>query len=327
VGRIATGATLATFVLTGAAIAAASGRPGLMWALIAASIVVLLGTVANKARKLNRLPWIGAPRPVVTFKVNGSSALVVRLAKPDPSRLEEARTALIGAGLHGAEPTDRPEPRTAQIEVGVYNPSSFERIDRALVNFLLPVGLLRKKTDSSGMRREAGGEWLPTEDRVAGITGAFDYWSQDDVDFATGSAMLMFFEATFDEPGEYPIRLRISAPALYEKDYDTDAVIRVEIGDDGPVEKDHRHDLPRRGPARLAQGDERRPAPGCRNRLPLRGSRRGRRPLPEGCPPAERRFTCCTLDSISVERGSMFVCSPVTESISTSSPYHPTSTR
>ena len=35
----------------------------------------------------------------------------------------------------------------------------------------------------------------------------------------------------------YPIRMRISAPALYEKDYDTDAVIRVEVADDGPVEK------------------------------------------------------------------------------------------
>jgi hypothetical protein len=100
-----------------------------MWALIVASLVVLLGTVANRAPKLNRLAWIGAPRPVVTFKVNGSSALVVRLPKPDPGRLEEARTALIVSGVDSPDPTDRPEPRTAQIEVGVHNPSSFERID------------------------------------------------------------------------------------------------------------------------------------------------------------------------------------------------------
>jgi hypothetical protein len=183
------------------------------------------------------LPLIGAPRPVVAFKVNGSSALVVRLAKPDPGRLEEARTLLIEAGVNNPEPTGRPEPRTAQIEVGVRNPSSFERIDRALVNFLLPVGLLRKKTDVSGVRSEEGGQWLPTEDRVAGRSGAFDYWSQDGVDFAAGSSAVMFFEATFDEPGEYPIRIRISAPALYEQDYDTDATIRVEVGEDGPVEK------------------------------------------------------------------------------------------
>ena len=45
--------------------------------------------------------------------------------------------------MDNPEPTARPEPRTAQIEVEVRNPSSFERIDRALVNFLLPVGLLR----------------------------------------------------------------------------------------------------------------------------------------------------------------------------------------
>jgi hypothetical protein len=47
----------------------------------------------------------------------------------------------------------------------------------------------------------------------------------------------MYLEATFDGPGEYPIRMRISAPALYEKNYDTDAVIRVEVADDGHVEK------------------------------------------------------------------------------------------
>jgi hypothetical protein len=138
---------------------------------------------------------------VVAFKVNGSPALVVRLAKPDPSRLEEARTLLIEAGVDNPEPTVRPEPRTARIEVGVYNPSSFERVDRALVNFLLPVGLLRRKTDASGARKEADGEWLPTADRVEGITGAFDYWSQDKVDYAAGSSALMFFEATFAEEG------------------------------------------------------------------------------------------------------------------------------
>jgi hypothetical protein len=47
----------------------------------------------------------------------------------------------------------------------------------------------------------------------------------------------MYFEATFDEEGVYPIRMRTSAPALYEKDYDTDAEIRVEVADDGPVER------------------------------------------------------------------------------------------
>jgi hypothetical protein len=141
VGRTGTGATLATLPLTGAAIAAASDKPSLMWALIAVSVVVMLGTVANRLRWLHRLPLIGTPKPVVTFKVNGSSNLTVRLAEPQP-------------GI-------RPEARTAQIEVEVRNPSSFERIDHALVNFLLPVGLLRKKTDASGNRKEAGGEWLP----------------------------------------------------------------------------------------------------------------------------------------------------------------------
>ena len=41
----------------------------------------------------------------------------------------------------------------------------------------------------------------------------------------------------------------------------------------------------------------------------------------------EARFTCCTLDSTSVERSSTSACSPMRASTSTSSPSHPTSTR
>jgi hypothetical protein len=103
-GRGATGATIAGLPLTGAAIAAASGRPGLMWALIGVSGVILLGTVANRVRGLHRLPLIGALKPTVTFRVNGSKDLVVRLST-------------------SPEFGPKPDPRTVQIEVGVANPA------------------------------------------------------------------------------------------------------------------------------------------------------------------------------------------------------------
>ena len=129
-----------------------------MWGLIAASMVVVLGTVPNKAPKLNGLPWIGATRPLVTFKVNGSPPLVVRLARPDPSRLKR-RAPSSSKPVDNPVPNDRPEPRTAQIEVGVYDPSSFERIDRALVNFLLPVAAcFAGRRTPSGARKEADGD-------------------------------------------------------------------------------------------------------------------------------------------------------------------------
>jgi hypothetical protein len=237
-GRTGTGATIATLPLTGAAIAAASDKPGLMWVLIGVSVVVILATVANRLRWLHRLPLIGAPRPKVTFKVNGSSSLVVRLAPPDPGRLEEARTILIEAGVDNPEPSVRPEPRTAQIEVGVVNPSSFERIDRALINFFLPVGLQRRATDASGNTTKRDGVWAPpTIGRICGQERGYDYWSEDHVDYAAGGGTVMYFEATFDDEGVYPICMRISAPALYEKNYDTDAEIHVEVADDGPVER------------------------------------------------------------------------------------------
>jgi hypothetical protein len=72
-GRIGTGATLATPPLIGAAIAAASDQRCLMWALIAVSGVVLVGTVAHRLPVLHQLParstatteaaWVRPPRP------------------------------------------------------------------------------------------------------------------------------------------------------------------------------------------------------------------------------------------------------------------------
>jgi hypothetical protein len=237
-GRTGTGATLATLPLTGAAIAAASDKPCLMWGLIGVSAVVVLATVANRLPLLHRLPLVGAPKPRVIFKVNGSSSLVVRLAPADPGRLEEARTILVEGGVDNPEPSVRPESRTAQVEVGVLNPSSFERIDRALVNFFLPVGLQRRATDASGNTTKRDGVWAPpTIGRIRGHQGGYDYWSEDHVDYPAGGATVMYFEATFDDEGIYPIRMRIRASALYEKDYDTDAEIRVEVADDGPVER------------------------------------------------------------------------------------------
>jgi hypothetical protein len=227
-GRTGTGATIATLPLTGAAIAAASDNPCLMWALIGVSAVVIVATVANRLPWLHRLPLIGAPRPKVTFKVNGSTRLVVRLKRADPEARGPLRTRLNPAS----------GPRVAQIEVGVTNPSSFERIDRALINFFLPVSLQRRATDASGNTTIREGVWAPpTLGRIGSHEGALDYWSEDHVDYPAGGGTVMYFEATFTREGVYPIRMRISAPALYEKDYDTDALIRVEVADDGPVEK------------------------------------------------------------------------------------------
>jgi hypothetical protein len=202
-----------------------------MWALIAVAAAVMLGTVADRLPALNRLPLIGAPRPEVRFRVNGSSKLVVRLARPRPVDASELPPELRG---HAGRPRD-PEPRTAQIEVEVRNPSSFERIDRALVNFLLPVGLLRKKTDASGNRRETGGEWLPTVDPRRRNVGAVRLLVAGRRGLRGWQLGPHVLRGHVCEEGEYPIRMRISAPTLYEKDYDTDDVIRVEVADDGPA--------------------------------------------------------------------------------------------
>ncbi|MGH8572029.1 MAG: hypothetical protein ACREX8_05570 [Gammaproteobacteria bacterium] len=216
-GRGATGATTAGLPLTGAAIAAASGRPGLMWVLIALSGLVLLGTFANRIRGLHALPLIGAPKPTVTFRVNGSKDLIVRLPHPKPD--------------------DLPPSRTAQIEVGVTNPA-VGRLDGAAVNFLLPMGLVRRKTDANGTTREEGGQWMaPTPEPIGSHPGPYDYWSEDHVDIPSRSAQLLYFNATFTQPGEYAIRVRFSAPALYEGDYDVDGLIRVGFAEDGPVER------------------------------------------------------------------------------------------
>jgi hypothetical protein len=180
--------------------------------------VILLGTVAHRVRGLHRLPLIGAPKPTVTFRVNGSNDLVVRLsASPEFGQ--------------------KPDPRTAQIEVGVANPA-IARLDSTIINSLLPMRLLRRKTDASGVTKEEGGQWMPpTSEAIGSRAGPYDYWAEDYIDFPSRSAQLFYFNATFSEPGEYAIRVRMSAPALYEADYDVDGVIRVEIADDGPVER------------------------------------------------------------------------------------------
>jgi hypothetical protein len=90
-----------------------------MWGLIGLSGLVLFGTAANRLPVLHQLRLVGAPKPQVILKVNGSKELVVRLPR--------------------AKAGEPPEARTAQIEVGVHNPSSLERIDRALINFLVPI--------------------------------------------------------------------------------------------------------------------------------------------------------------------------------------------
>jgi hypothetical protein len=139
--------------------------------------------------------------------VNGSKELVVRLPRPKPN--EPARS------------------RTAQVEVGVANPA-ITRLDGTIVNFLLPMGLLRRKTDASGVTREGGGQWMPpTSEAIGSRAGPYDYWAEDYVDFPSRSSQLFYFSATLSEPGEYAIRMRMSAPALYEGDYDVDGVIRV----------------------------------------------------------------------------------------------------
>jgi hypothetical protein len=100
------------------------------------------------------------------------------------------------------------------------------------------VGLYRQRTDHGGRVLTERGRWMPpTFEPIGSETGPFDYWAEES-DFSGRSARMLYFNATFERPGEYPIRMRISASALYEADFDVDAIIRVELADqDGDVER------------------------------------------------------------------------------------------
>jgi hypothetical protein len=195
-GRTGTGATLATLPLTGAAIAAASDKPGLMWALIGVSGIVLLGTIANRLPVIHHLPpSIGAPRPPtdVRFSLEGHDGLTMRMTST-------AREAFILRVT--IMPEDRPE-----------------EITRVLVNaYVVGATHINRVLPDGSMYRDGG---------VAGKGPDGPYWSVSGVTLPIG-AFEMFFKLTITKPGAYTALLTLRSPEFHHRgDHRYEDVITV----------------------------------------------------------------------------------------------------
>ena len=75
-------------------------------AFVGLTALILVGTFADHIPLLHKLPVVGAPKPKITFRVNGSTKCIVRLKADDDGAIQERR---------------------AELSIEVLNPSRFER--------------------------------------------------------------------------------------------------------------------------------------------------------------------------------------------------------
>lgn len=232
--RLATGAGIGALPAAAAIAGAVEG-----WcALLVGFFVVLtgaafVGAVAPYWPLLHRIPRIGAPTLGGNFQVDGipECRAGIRRFEPLPVR---------PPGFP-ADAQPNFEPRTVHLQVAVDNPVRAD-LPNAHVYLLHPEGIPHEETDQLGVPTDHG-QWMPPaeESLMADDQGRpqwSDYWQRTRVLFGKHSH-LHFFKLTFSQPGEYQVRLRVVAPALYER-FDVPGTIHIEEvkrGEEPPVDR------------------------------------------------------------------------------------------
>jgi hypothetical protein len=203
--RVGAGGTLAAVVI--ALALWPSGWALMTWVLVAIAVLILVGTVAPAFAPLDRLPIVGAARPLkATFSVDGNPDLRIR------------------AGTSGAD---------ALLCIGLANEERPD-VTSCLLNVQVPTRVTQAAyADHYGNDRPEGA-WAPptTDTDHAGESAEFVYWAHHPVTLPGRSSKLFVFRLKFDEPGQYLIRAKVSSPDLHEEFVDT-VVLSVERCPDG----------------------------------------------------------------------------------------------
>jgi hypothetical protein len=187
VGRAGIGLTAAGVALTAAVLS--QGIPVLAGLFVALTVLILIGTFANRIRGLHHLPLVGAPKPSVEFELDGHPDLRVGLS-PEGQR---GSLLLIRIRI----------PKRAELA-------------SAWINVLFPRGIREERVDAYGDPRP-GGTWLqPVKHRLGAHEWA-DRWVVQDVRLGGDLAHEFWFKLRFRQTGSYPVLLKLGDPVLYEE--------------------------------------------------------------------------------------------------------------
>ncbi len=137
------------------------------------------------------LPLLGAPRLTARIAANGSADLEIRIPRPPQESKEVAHSVLL--------------------EIGVAN-HGLTAVQHPLLNFCFPAGHRLRICDHRGEHLDKGRPLPPT----AGDP-PLDCWAIDDIRLRGRSDRLFHFLVRVDEPGAYPLKLRIRSRSLREE--------------------------------------------------------------------------------------------------------------
>lgn len=199
--RITGGSTVAALSLAVTIPLAQAGSTGLAIIFGALSVLILLGTVAPWVPGLHRLPVVGAPTLTVVFSIGDDTSLEVS-ARADT----QTTTAILRAGI-------RNDRRSA--------------IADASINMLVPDTVVLVRGDVEGAATGAG-QLLSTSESLGDGKGSArsHYWAEKGLTFSGRNSELLHFKLGLPGPGDFPLRLKISAEPLYEE-HVANGVIRV----------------------------------------------------------------------------------------------------
>jgi hypothetical protein len=204
VGRLQTGFTLAGLALTAAVFA--QGCPPLAAFFVVLTVLICVATMADRLPWLHTLPGIGAPGLESAFTLEGRSKLEVRMPPP----------------YFGHPPSG-----SALLVVGV-KVAARVNVD-AFVTVVFSAGLHPYRSDKEGRRVE--GKWGSPTGELADEQGRrAPYWHTE-MKLRGGVWNNILFRVRPDDKGTFPVRLKVSANALYEDfqaDAEVSAVVRQE---------------------------------------------------------------------------------------------------
>lgn len=208
--RAGTGLTAATIPLV---IALAFFQEGRLWlGIVFASItgLVVVGTFAGVLPVLHRLPVIGAPRLTFALSTNGSPDAVVGIGPL--WRNEETHSVLV--------------------QVDVRNHSRPD-LAHTLLDFYAPAGQGLQRCDHRGERITLQEGRSRAEPPTQGAE-PMDNWHLGGLRLTGREERHFFFRLRVDQPGTYPLKLRIRSSELY-RELVLERTLRVEEVADPPI--------------------------------------------------------------------------------------------
>jgi|SRR5947209_7206856 len=168
------------------------------------AVLIAAGTFAPAIPPLRRIPVVGAAHPLkATFSISGDEGLRVRLPQG------RSRSVIVRVGIQN---TMRPD------------------VDRAAVNFLVPMAITPVHKVSHDGQVDSVGQWLPptVETDHEGKRTDFAVWANHPANFPGRNASLLHFRVTLSHAGTYLLRLKITAPSLADE-FNAEAVITAEV--------------------------------------------------------------------------------------------------